>query len=123
MSSLADNGIDIFIGKVNFLFLNFCFFCIFLNRNANINQAAAERFRTFSILPLMSFINDDGKLASTEFFHIFLGKKEFLNRTNDNSLFIVDCFCKASGILFIINRFHQANLMLKTIDGILELIV
>ena len=67
----------------------------------------------------MCLINDDGELASTELLHILLGKEKLLDGANDNTLFIIDGFRKAAGVLFVINGFHQPNLMFKAVDGVL----
>ena len=71
----------------------------------------------------MCLIDDDGKLAPTEFLHVLLGKEELLNGADDDALFIVDGFRKGAGVLFIVNSLHQADLVFKTVDGILQLAV
>ena len=71
----------------------------------------------------MGFVNDDRKLPSTERFHILLGKEELLDGADDNALFIVDCFGKGVRVLLIVNGFHQSCLMLKAVDGVLQLAV
>ena len=119
MSALADDCIDVLVGQIHFFLIDSRFFGILFDSNANINQAAAQGLCTFTILSLVCLINDDGELASTELLHILLGKEELLNGTNDNTLFIIDGFRKAAGVLFVINGFHQPNLMFKAVDGVL----
>ena len=71
----------------------------------------------------MGLVDDDGELTASELLHILLCKEELLDGTDDDTLFIVDGFRKAAGVLLIINRFHQTNLMLKAVDGVLQLAV
>ena len=123
MSALSDDRIYILVGQINFIFIDTSFFGILLNSYTNINQATAQCSGAKSTLTLVRLIDDDSKLATTELLHVFLGKEELLNRTNDNALFIVDGFRKAAGVLFIIDSFDQADLMLKAVDCILELAI
>ena len=71
----------------------------------------------------MGFVDDDRKLPSTERFHILLGKKEFLDGADDNALFVVDGLCQRVGVLLVVNGFYQPVLMLKAVDGVLQLAV
>ena len=119
MSTLADDRIDVLVCQIHFFLFDSGFFGILFDSNTKINQTTAERFCTFTILSLVSLVDDDGELAPTEFFHILLGEEELL----DDTLFIVDGFCKTAGVLLIVNCFHQTDLMFKAVDGILQLAV
>ena len=119
MSSLTDDCVDVFIGQIDFFLFNSSFFGILFDGNTDINQAAAKGFRTFTILSLVRFIDNDSELTSSEFLHIFLCKEKLLDRTDDDTLFIVDGFRKAAGVLFFIDSFDQTNLMFKAVDGVL----
>ena len=117
--TLTDDLVDIIIGQIYIFFRNPGLGSVFPSGNIHVDQAAAERFCTLAVLSLMGFINDDGKLASTEDFHVFLGKKELLDSADDDALFIVDGFGKGVGVLLLVNGFHQSGLMLKAVDGVL----
>ena len=123
MPSLTNNRTDILISQIHFIFLNSCFLCIFLNCSTYIYQAASKSLSTLSILSLMCFVNNYRKFTSTELLHVLFSKKEFLNRTDNNTPLIIYSFSKASGVFLIINSFYQANLMFKTVDGVLQLTV
>ena len=71
----------------------------------------------------MGLVDDDGELTATELLHILLCKEELLDGADDDTLFIVDGFRKAAGVLLIINSFHQTNLVFKAVDGVLQLAV
>ena len=123
MSTLTDDRIDVLVCQIHFFLFDSGFFGILFDSNAKINQTTAERFCTFTILSLVSLVDDDGELAPTEFFHILLGEEELLDGADDDTLFIVDGFCKTAGVLLIVNCFHQTDLMFKAVDGILQLAV
>ena len=90
MASLPDNLVDIIVGQLNIFLANACLLGVFLGGNINVDQAAAQGFRAFAILPLVRLVNNDGKLAPAERLHIFLGKQELLDRADDDALFVVD---------------------------------
>ena len=71
----------------------------------------------------MCFVNNDGKLPSSELLHILLGEEKLLDGADDNALFVVDGFRKTAGVLFVIDGLHQPHLMLKAVDGVLELAI
>ena len=71
----------------------------------------------------MCLIDNNGKFTTTEFLHVLLSKQELLNGADNNAFLIVDCFRKGAGVLFIIDGFHQTDLMFKSVDGILQLTV
>ena len=119
MSALTDDRIDIFICQIYFVFVNSGFLSIFLYSNTEIDQTAAERFRTFAILTLMSFVDDNGKSAAAELLHILLCKKELLDRTDDDTFLVIDSFCKTAGVFLIINGFNKTDLVFKAVDGFL----
>ena len=121
--TLSDDFIDIVVGQVYILLRNPSLGSVFLCGNIYVDQAAAKRFCTLAVLSLMGFINDDGELAPPEYFHVLLGKEELLDGADDNALFVVDCFGKGVRVLLIVNGFHQSCLMLKAVDGVLQLAV
>ena len=123
MSSLTDDCVDVFIGQIYFFLFNSSFFGIFFDGNTDINQTASKGFRAFTILSLVRFIDNDSELTSSEFLHIFLCKEELLDRTDDDTLFIVDGFRKAARILLFIDSFDQTNLVFKAVNGVLQLAV
>ena len=123
MSTLADDRIDVLVCQIHFFLFDSGFFGILFDSNAKINQTTAERFCTFTILSLVSLVDDDGELAPPEYFHALLGKEELLDGADDNALFVVDCFGKGVRVLLIVNGFHQSCLMLKAVDGVLQLAV
>ena len=123
VSALANDRIYILVGQINFIFLDTGFLGIFFDSDTDINQTAAQYSGTQAALTLVCLVNNDGKLTTTELLHILLSKEEFLDRTNDNALLIVDSFRKTAGVLLIVNSFDQADLMLKAVDSILELTI
>ena len=76
MPPLTDDRIDIFVGQIHFVLFNACFLCI-LPDGSRIDQTAAHALCAFTVLPLMRFVNDDGKSPPAEFLHILLAKRNF----------------------------------------------
>lgn len=123
MASLPDNLVDIIVGQFNIFLGNACLLGVFLGGNINVDQAAARGFRAFAVLPLVRLVNNDGKLAPAERLHIFLGKQELLDRADDDALFVVDSLCQRVGVFLVVDGFHQADLMIKAVDSVLQLAV
>ena len=119
MPPLTDDRIDIFVGQIHFVLFNACFLCILPDGSANIDQTAAQRLCAFTVLPLMRFVNDDGKSPPAEFLHILFGKEKFLNGADNDTFLIIDGFRETAGVLFIVDCFDQSDLMLKAVNGVL----